>query len=68
WTLTDWFENVYLSQAGPEKYDQLAQHKIKWTRCSLTFSSQCPFHSRFPGSEGGRQIVRLRGAVASKGS
>ena len=30
WTLTDWFENVYLSQAGPEKYDQLAQHKIKW--------------------------------------
>ncbi|MFE0191024.1 ABC transporter substrate-binding protein [Streptomyces sp. NPDC058989] len=31
WTLTDWFENVYLSQAGPQKYDQLAQHKIKWT-------------------------------------
>ncbi|MDX3532928.1 ABC transporter substrate-binding protein [Streptomyces sp. MB09-01] len=31
WTLTDWFENIYLSQAGPEKYDQLAQHKLKWT-------------------------------------
>ncbi|MFI1013361.1 ABC transporter substrate-binding protein [Streptomyces sp. NPDC020965] len=31
WTLTDWFENIYLSQAGPEKYDQLAQHRIKWT-------------------------------------
>ena len=31
WTLTDWFENIYLSQAGPEKYDQLAKHKIKWT-------------------------------------
>jgi alpha-glucoside transport system substrate-binding protein len=31
WTLTDWFENIYLSQAGPEKYDQLAQHEIKWT-------------------------------------
>ncbi|MFH8792175.1 ABC transporter substrate-binding protein [Streptomyces sp. NPDC017941] len=31
WTLTDWFENVYLSQAGPEKYDQLAKHEIKWT-------------------------------------
>ncbi|TJZ56072.1 carbohydrate ABC transporter substrate-binding protein [Streptomyces piniterrae] len=31
WTLTDWFENVYLSQAGPEKYDQLARHEIKWT-------------------------------------
>ncbi len=31
WTLTDWFENIYLSQAGPEKYDQLAQHQLKWT-------------------------------------
>ncbi|MBJ7907336.1 carbohydrate ABC transporter substrate-binding protein [Streptomyces sp. DSM 110735] len=35
WTLTDWFENVYLSQSGPEKYDQLAQHKIKWTDPSV---------------------------------
>lgn len=35
WTLTDWFENVYLSQAGPEKYDRLAQHKIKWTDPSV---------------------------------
>ncbi|TXS44769.1 ABC transporter substrate-binding protein [Streptomyces sp. t39] len=31
WTLTDWFENIYLSQAGPEKYDQLARHELKWT-------------------------------------
>src|SRR5690606_3466528 len=31
WTLTDWFENVYLSQAGPENYDKLAKHEIKWT-------------------------------------
>ncbi|MFE6283086.1 ABC transporter substrate-binding protein [Streptomyces sp. NPDC057877] len=35
WTLTDWFENVYLSQAGPEKYDQLANHEIKWTDPSV---------------------------------
>jgi alpha-glucoside transport system substrate-binding protein len=35
WTLTDWFENIYLSQAGKEKYDQLAQHKIKWTDPSV---------------------------------
>ncbi|MFF2331148.1 MULTISPECIES: ABC transporter substrate-binding protein [unclassified Streptomyces] len=35
WTLTDWFENIYLSQAGPEKYDQLAQHEIKWTDPSV---------------------------------
>jgi len=31
WTLTDWFENVYLRIAGPEKYDQLADHEIPWT-------------------------------------
>ncbi|GGV34948.1 sugar ABC transporter substrate-binding protein [Actinomadura cremea] len=31
WTLTDWFENVYLSQAGPENYDKLADHELKWT-------------------------------------
>ncbi|MEU6061568.1 extracellular solute-binding protein [Streptomyces sp. NPDC047097] len=35
WTLTDWFENVYLSQAGPEKYDQLAEHEIPWTDPSV---------------------------------
>ncbi|MDQ1045997.1 ABC transporter substrate-binding protein [Streptomyces sp. V4I2] len=35
WTLTDWFENIYLSQAGPEKYDQLAKHEIKWTDPSV---------------------------------
>ncbi len=31
WTLTDWFENVYLRVAGPEKYDQLVAHEIPWT-------------------------------------
>ncbi|MFB7373294.1 ABC transporter substrate-binding protein [Streptomyces sp. NPDC056222] len=36
WTLTDWFENIYLSQAGPTKYDQLAKHEIKWTDPSVT--------------------------------
>ncbi|MEU8530920.1 ABC transporter substrate-binding protein [Streptomyces sp. NPDC048629] len=36
WTLTDWFENIYLSQAGPQKYDQLAKHQIKWTDASVT--------------------------------
>jgi len=35
WTLTDLFENIYLRQAGPEKYDQLATHKIKWTDPSV---------------------------------
>jgi ABC-type glycerol-3-phosphate transport system substrate-binding protein len=31
WTLTDWFENIYLRTAGPEKYDQLTTHDIPWT-------------------------------------
>ncbi|MFN2489648.1 MAG: ABC transporter substrate-binding protein [Actinomycetota bacterium] len=35
WPLTDIFENVYLQVAGPDKYDQLAEHKIPWTDPSV---------------------------------
>ena len=35
WTLTDWFENVYLSSAGPDMYDKLTAHEIKWTDPSV---------------------------------
>ncbi|HEV7773397.1 MAG TPA: ABC transporter substrate-binding protein [Conexibacter sp.] len=35
WPLTDLFENIYLRQAGPEKYDQLSKHEIKWTDPSV---------------------------------
>jgi alpha-glucoside transport system substrate-binding protein len=35
WTLTDLFENIYLRQAGADKYDQLAEHKIPWTDQSV---------------------------------
>jgi ABC-type glycerol-3-phosphate transport system substrate-binding protein len=35
WTLTDLFENIYLRQAGPEKYDQLSTHDLKWTDPSV---------------------------------
>jgi ABC-type glycerol-3-phosphate transport system substrate-binding protein len=31
WTLTDWFENVYLSQNGGAGYDKLTHHQIPWT-------------------------------------
>jgi alpha-glucoside transport system substrate-binding protein len=31
WTLTDWFENIYLRTAGPDAYDQLTEHEIPWT-------------------------------------
>ncbi|GAA2866073.1 ABC transporter substrate-binding protein [Streptosporangium fragile] len=36
WTLTDLFENVYLSSAGPENYDKLSKHEIPWTDPSVT--------------------------------
>src|SRR4051812_5670983 len=35
WTLTDLFENIYLRQAGADKYDQLSTHKLKWTDPSV---------------------------------
>jgi ABC-type glycerol-3-phosphate transport system substrate-binding protein len=30
WTLTDWFENVYLRTAGSEAYIDLARHHLAW--------------------------------------
>lgn len=36
WTLTDWFENVYLRTAGRERYEQLASGGIPWTDSSVT--------------------------------
>jgi len=35
WTLTDLFENLYLRTYGAAKYEQLTQHKIKWTDPSV---------------------------------
>jgi alpha-glucoside transport system substrate-binding protein len=35
WPLTDVFENIYLSSAGPETYDRLAEHRIPWTHPSV---------------------------------
>jgi ABC-type glycerol-3-phosphate transport system substrate-binding protein len=35
WTLTDLFENLYIRNAGPSKYDQLSDHKIPWTDASV---------------------------------
>ncbi|MEO3809637.1 ABC transporter substrate-binding protein [Sphaerisporangium sp. B11E5] len=35
WTLTDLFENIYLSTAGPENYDKLSKHEIPWTDPSV---------------------------------
>jgi alpha-glucoside transport system substrate-binding protein len=35
WTLTDWFESIYLRQAGAEKYDQLFAGTLPWTDPSV---------------------------------
>ncbi|MFS8104228.1 ABC transporter substrate-binding protein [Lentzea alba] len=40
WTLTDWFENVYLRTAGPANYDKLSKHEIPWTDPSVRTALQ----------------------------
>jgi len=35
WTLTDWFENVYLRTAGLQAYDRLSTHQTAWTDPSV---------------------------------
>lgn len=35
WTLSDWFENVYVRTAGADTYDQLTNHEIPWTDQSV---------------------------------
>lgn len=35
WIATDWFENLYLRIAGPDRYDDLALHRIPWTHPSV---------------------------------
>ncbi|GAA3218391.1 ABC transporter substrate-binding protein [Nonomuraea helvata] len=40
WTLTDLFENVYLSTAGAENYDKLSKHEIPWTDPTVTTALQ----------------------------
>jgi alpha-glucoside transport system substrate-binding protein len=36
WTLTDWFENIYIRTAGLADYDKLTHHEIPWTDPSVT--------------------------------
>jgi ABC-type glycerol-3-phosphate transport system substrate-binding protein len=36
WTLTDWFENVYLRSAGLADYNKLTKHQIPWTDPTVT--------------------------------
>jgi ABC-type glycerol-3-phosphate transport system substrate-binding protein len=52
WVLTDWFENIYLRQAGPTKYDKLTKHQIPWTDASVTKALKTF-----------RQLLETKGAV-----
>ena len=56
WTLTDWFENVYLRTAGAEMYDKLAEHEIPWTDDSVRVAMETlgrVFQPQFmPGGRG----------------
>jgi alpha-glucoside transport system substrate-binding protein len=36
WTLTDWFENIYIRQAGVEAYDKLFSAEGDWTDPTVT--------------------------------
>ena len=38
WTLTDWFENIYLRLAGPARYDALAERRLPWTHPTVARS------------------------------
>ena len=40
WTLTDWFEQVYLQTAGVADYDKLGAHQIPWTDPTVTKALQ----------------------------
>lgn len=41
WTLTDWFENIYVRMSGPDMYMKLhVTHEVKWTDPSVIAAIQ----------------------------
>jgi len=70
WTLTDWFENVYASQAGVDKYRQLSKHEIKWTDPSVkealkTLAQVWGKPTNMAGGASGAQSLLMTQAVTS---
>lgn len=53
WTLTDWFENLYLRVGGPERYDALAAHRLPWTDASVKQTLQLLGELWSPGQVAG---------------
>src|SRR3954469_1026134 len=69
WTLTDLFENIYLRQAGPAKYDALSKHTMKWTDASVVKELQ-PMGtllqtSKIPGGTSARLQTYLPSSVSN---
>lgn len=60
WTLTDWFENIYIRTAGPEAYDQLfVTGEVKWTDATVVEAMErfqeiiAPTSAKLAGGAGG---------------
>ncbi len=60
WTLTDWFENIYIRVAGPEAYDQLfVTGEVKWTDATVVEAMErfaeiiSPTSAKLAGGAGG---------------
>ena len=68
WTLTDLFENIYLRQAGPEKYDQLAEHEIPWTDQSVKDALDDDGEDRRRHGQHRGRHARARSRRTSRGS
>jgi alpha-glucoside transport system substrate-binding protein len=60
WTLTDWFENLYLRQAGPRRYDALAAHRVPWTDPTVVQTLRTMAELLAPG-----QTVEAAGAATT---
>ncbi len=68
WTLTDWFENLYLALAGPGRYDELAEHRLRWTDPSVASTLRAMASLLAPafllGGTAGASSARFEDSVA----
>jgi ABC-type Fe3+ transport system substrate-binding protein len=68
WTLTDQFENIYLAQAGGDRYDRLAKHQIPWTdpsvKAALTTMSQLLAPNMIAGGANGALQTEFPASVS----
>ena len=72
WTLTDWFENIYIRTAGPRRYDELTGHRIDWTdpsvRAALRTMSQLLTPATMTGGTDNALHTNFEGSVRAASS